>query len=140
MGYFCVLHYAKFYCVCGCVCGDITVFGRPFVKRFALCYRSVVLSVCNVRALWRSSWMDQDETWHARRTRPWPLCVRWGPSSPPQRGTAPNFWPISVAAKWLHGSRCHLIGMEEGLGPGDSVLDGANAVSKLTKKRNLQLL
>ena len=22
----------------------------------------------------------------------------------------PNFWPISVVAKWLDGSRCHLIG------------------------------
>jgi len=28
------------------------IFGRPFVKRFALCYQSVVLFVCNVRALW----------------------------------------------------------------------------------------
>jgi len=27
-----------------------------------------------------------------------------------QRGTAPNFWPISVVAKWLDGSRCHLVG------------------------------
>jgi len=28
----------------------------------------------------------------------------------PQRSTAPtNFWPISVVAKWLHGSRCHLV-------------------------------
>ena len=26
----------------------VVVFGRPFVKRFALCYRSVVLSVCPV--------------------------------------------------------------------------------------------
>jgi len=26
-----------------------------------------------------------------------------------QRGAAPNFRPISVAAKWLHGSRCHLV-------------------------------
>jgi len=26
-----------------------------------------------------------------------------------QRGTAPNFRPMSVAAKWLHGSRCHLV-------------------------------
>ena len=26
-----------------------------------------------------------------------------------QRGTAPNFRPISVEAKWLHGSRCHLV-------------------------------
>jgi len=29
------------------------------------------------------------------------------PAPPPQRGIAPNFRPISVAAKWLHGSRCH---------------------------------
>ena len=47
------------------------VFGRPFVKRFALCYRSVVclcvLSVCNVGVLWPNGWMDQDETWHGGR-------------------------------------------------------------------------
>ena len=28
--------------------GDLTVFGRPFVKRFALCYRSVVCLSCPV--------------------------------------------------------------------------------------------
>jgi len=36
-------------------------FGRPFVKRFALCYRSVdlsVLSVCDVGVLWPNGWMD----------------------------------------------------------------------------------
>ena len=27
----------------------------------------------------------------------------------PQRDTAPNFRPISVVAKWLHGSRCHMV-------------------------------
>ena len=78
------------------------VFGRPFIKRFALCYRTVVLSVCpvyNVGALWPNGWMDQDETWHADRPRPWPHCVRWGPSSPSPKGDkAPNFsahmlWP-----------------------------------------------
>ena len=149
--------------------------------------------------------MDQDETWHAGRPRPWPHCVRWGFSSPSPKGGAeppifgpyllrpngcrdqdatwyggrpqprrlyvrwgpsplpkkgaefppqfsahfycgqtaacmkmplgtelglgpgnflldgdpappppkghrsPNFRPISVAAKWLHGSRCHLV-------------------------------
>ena len=32
------------------------------------------------------------------------------PAPPPLKGTAaPNFQPISVAAKWLHGSRCHLV-------------------------------
>ena len=89
------------------------VFGRPFVKRFALCYRTVVLSVCplcNVGVLRSNGWIDQHETWHAGRPRPWPQCVRWGPSSPSPKGAQPpNFRPISVAAKWLHGSRCHLV-------------------------------
>jgi len=33
-------------------------FGRPFVKRFALCYRTVVcLSDCDVGVLWPNGWM-----------------------------------------------------------------------------------
>ena len=40
--------------------------GRPFVKRFALCYRtdvlSVCLSVCDVGVLWLNGWMDRDAT------------------------------------------------------------------------------
>jgi len=75
-------------------------FWPPFVKRFALCYRSVVcpvcLSVCAVSVLWLNSWIDQDETWHVGRPRP--HCVRWGPSSP-QRGTAPYFQPMSIVVK-----------------------------------------
>jgi len=55
------------------------IFGRPFVKRFALCYRTVVLSVCDVGVLWPNSWMNQDKTWRAGRPRPWPQCVTWGP-------------------------------------------------------------
>jgi len=31
------------------------------------------------------------------------------PAPPSLKGTAPNFRPISVAAKWLHGSRCHFV-------------------------------
>ena len=37
----------------------------------------------------------------------------------PQRGTAPNFWPLSVVAKRLDGLRCHLA---VGQSRGDSVL------------------
>jgi len=33
-----------------------------------------------------------------RRPRPWPHCVRWGPSSP-KRDKVPNFRPMSVVAK-----------------------------------------
>jgi len=90
--------------------------GQPFEKRFALCYRTVVrpvlscpiMSVCNVRALRPNGWTNQDETWHAGRPRLWPHCIRRGPSSHPLKGAQPpNFRPISVASKWLHGSRCH---------------------------------
>jgi len=37
------------------------------MKRFALCYWTVVLSVSvrNVGVLWPNGWVDQDETWHA---------------------------------------------------------------------------
>jgi len=71
------------------------VFGIPFVKRFALCYRSVVslsvLSVCDVRALWPNGWTDQDETWHACRPRgPVHIVLDGNPAPPPQRGTAPQ--------------------------------------------------
>jgi len=63
--------------------------------------------------------MDQDETWHAGSSRHWPYCVRWGPISPPQRGTArpifgpcllwPNGW-MDQDATWLEGKLCWLSG------------------------------
>jgi len=74
----------------------ITIFGRPFVKRFAVCYRTVVcpvLSVCDVGVLWPRGWMDQDETWHVGRSRPRQHCVRWGRSSPFPKGAPPIFSP-----------------------------------------------
>jgi len=70
---------------------NVKIFGQPFVKRFGLCYRSVVclsvLSVCDVGVLWPNGWMDQDETWHGGMPRPRRHCVRWRPSSspPPQK-------------------------------------------------------
>ena len=67
--------------------------------------------VCNVGVLWPTGWMDEDETWHAGRPRPWPHCVRWGTSSPSTKGRQPPYFrSISVVAKWLDGSRCHLVG------------------------------
>jgi len=33
--------------------------------------------------------MDQDETWRGDRPQPWPHCVRWEPSSTPQKGAQP---------------------------------------------------
>jgi len=55
-------------------------------------------------------WMDQDDTWRGGRPQPRGLFVRWGPSPLPKKGaeSLPNFRPMSIAAKRLHGSRCHL--------------------------------
>jgi len=87
-------------------------FGRLFVKRFTLCYRTVVLSVCpicNVGVLWPNGWTDQE------------LGVQVGPGHivfdgdsallPLQKGAQPppNFRPMSIVAKWLDGLRCHLV-------------------------------
>jgi len=94
------------------------IFGRPFVKRFTLCYLtmiclsclsvlSVCLSVCDFTVLWTNSWVDQDETLDARRPRTRHIVLDGDPA-PPKSGTAPNFRPMSVVAKWLDGLRCHL--------------------------------
>ena len=44
---------------------QVVIFGRPFVKRFAVCCQIVVspvLSVCDIGVVWPNSLMDQDET------------------------------------------------------------------------------
>ena len=84
---------------------ELSIFGRPFIKRFALCYRSVVCPVCNVRALWPNGWMDQDETWRAGTPGPWLHCVRWGPSSPSPKGAQPTQFSAHICcsqmAAWI---------------------------------------
>jgi len=75
-----------------------------------------VCPVCDVCVLWPNGLMDQDETWHACRPRPWPPCVTWGPSSPShKRAQPPIFRPISVVVGWIKMP----LGMEVGLGSGD---------------------
>ena len=77
--------------------------------------RSLCLSVLSVTLVYCGQTVgysiDQDETWHAGRPRPWRHIVLDGEPAPlPQRGTAhPQFRPISVVAKWLDGSRWHLV-------------------------------
>jgi len=64
--------------------------------------RCLSCPVCDVGVLWPNGWTDQDETWHAGRPRPWPHCVRWGPSSPsPKWAEPPIFGPYLL---WPNGS------------------------------------
>jgi len=67
-----------------------------------------VLSCCDVGVLWPNIWTDQDETWHAGRPRPSHIVLNGDPALP-KRGTAPNFWPISIVAKHLNELTCHLV-------------------------------
>jgi len=71
------------------------VFGRPFVKQFALCYQTVVClsvsPVCDVGVLWPNGWTDQDETCMQVGLGPGHIVLDGDPSPLPQRGTAPQF-------------------------------------------------
>jgi len=76
----------------------VIMFGRLFLKRFALCY----LSVCDVDVLWLNTWMNQDETWHGGSLGPGHIVLDGDPAPLPKRGTAPNFRPMSVVTKvWM---------------------------------------
>ena len=66
--------------------------------------------------LWSNCWMHQDATCYRGRPQPRPLCGRklsfpqlsapkmWGGDTAPS-----NFWPMSIVAKRLDGSRCHWV-------------------------------
>ena len=85
--------------------------------------------VCDVGVLWPNGLTDEDETWHAGRPRPWPHCVRWGPSFPsPKRAQPPSQFSAHICcgkmAAWIKMP----LGMEVGRGPGDFALDGDPAL------------
>jgi len=75
-----MFHFCSEYC---------TSFWATVCKTVRLWYRTVVCPVCDVHALSPNGWTDQDETWHTGRPRPWPHCVRWGPSSLSPKGAQP---------------------------------------------------
>jgi len=89
------------------------VFGRPFVKRFALCYWTIVLSLCLSVTL---VYCGQTVGWIKMKLGmkvglgPGNILLDGDPTLLPEVDTARNFRPIPVVAKWLDGSMCHLVG------------------------------
>ena len=100
--------------------------GSPYaIKPLSVCLSC--LSVCNVRALWPNGWTYQDETWRAGRPRPWPHCVRWGPSFPSPKGHSPPFSAhiyCGQMAGWMNTP----LGMELDLCPCHTVSHGVPAL------------
>jgi len=80
--------------------------------------------------LWPNGCMDQDATWCVGRPRTRPHCVRWGPSSPLKRGTAPS---LRFSARVYCGQTAGWIEVpldaKVGLGSGNIVLDADPAPS-----------
>jgi len=74
--------------------------------------------------LWLNVWMHQDATWYGGTPQPRRPCVRWGPSSPPQKkGTFPQFSAHVCCCQTAVCIRIPL-GAEVGLSLGVIVLDG----------------
>ena len=61
--------------------------------------------------LWPNGWMHLDATLYGARPQTRGLCVRWGHSPLPKKVVEPlpNFRPISIVAKRLNASGCHLV-------------------------------
>jgi len=74
-----------------------------------------------------NGWMHQDATWYGGRPHPMALCVRWGPSPPPQKGGGSPKFSAHVYCDQTAGWIKMALGMEVGLGLGHIVLDGEPA-------------
>ena len=101
----------------------------PFVKQFALFYRtvaglsgmSVCLSLCNVGVYWPNGWMDQDATWSRENSSAQVILWCIGPTSSPKGAQHPHFSThvyCGQTARWI---KMPLV-VELGFGPGHIVL------------------
>jgi len=111
---------------------SVSLFGRPFTKRFYLCYQTVVCLSClsspvlscpvyDVGVLWPNGWMDQYATWHAGRARPWPHCVVGTQLPLPKRRHSPRF-SAHICCGQMVGWIKMPLGRAVGFSPGDIVL------------------
>jgi len=88
-------------------------FWATVCKTVRLCYRTVVCLFClSITVMY----CGQTVGWIKMKLGtevglvPDHIVSDGDPASPPPRGSAPNFQPMSVVAKRLDGSRCHLVG------------------------------
>jgi len=100
-------------------CDLDSIFGRSFVKWFAPCYRTVIclsvmscLSVLSITLVYCGQTVGRIKMKLGKPVGldPGHIVLDGNPGNPPPKGHSPNFWPISVVAKWFDGSRCHLVG------------------------------
>jgi len=100
------------------------IFGRPFVKRFALCYRSVLcLSVTFVHC-GQTVGRIKMKLGMQVCLGPGHIVLGGDPAPSPLKGTGPQFSAHICCGQMATGIKiCHLV-WNVGLGPDDFVLDG----------------
>jgi len=116
--------------------------GRPFVKRFALCYQTALLSclscpVCSVCLSLTLVYCGQTVVWIKLKLgmevglEPGHIVLDQGPAPSPPKRAQPQFSAhvrCGQTAGWIKTP----LGMEVGLDPGDYVLDGDPAAQRGT--------
>ena len=105
--------------------GNLTVFGRLFVKRFALCYRTIVCPVLSVTLVYCGQTVDRIKIKRSMQVSLGPgHTVLYGdPGAPSPKGHSPAKFSAHICcvqmARWMKMP----LGMEVGLNPSDIVLD-----------------
>jgi len=107
----------------------VMFFGRPFVKRFALCYRTVVCPVCPALSV---TLVYCGQTVGRMKMKlgvhvglgPGHIVLDGDPAPPPPKGGRALQFLARVCCGQMAGWINMPLDMEEGLGPGDFVLDG----------------
>jgi len=104
----------------------VSFIGRPFVKRFALCYGTVVcLSVLSVCLSVTLVYCGQTVGWSGMQVGlgPGHTVLDGDPATPPQKGTSHQF-SAHICCGQTAGWTKMPLGVEVGLGQGDFVLNG----------------
>jgi len=80
--------------------------------------RGIAAPNCRPISIEPNGWMDQDETGHGGRPRPWPHCVRWADPAPPlpKGHSAPPQFSAHVCCGQRAGWIKMPLGREVGLG------------------------
>ena len=116
------------------------VFGRPFVKQFALCYQTIVLTACLSVTL---AYCGQTAGWIKMPLGlevglgPVDFVLDWNPAPSPQKGGgAPPQILADVYCGQTAGWIKMALGMEVGLRSGEFVLDGDPASPPQKRQRS----
>jgi len=104
-----------------------TIFQRPFVKRFALCYRTVVcpvgLSVMLVYCGQTVRWIKMKLGMQVGLV-PGQIVLDRDPAPPPPKGHSHSQFSAHICCGQMAGWIKMPLGMEVGLSPGHTVLEG----------------